>query len=150
MRPYRLELPPRFLLLLVHAFIVEQVFLVGNFLRDEVVDDAPVGQAAYVAVVNKQVGLYLVRMVVARQFVVLVVAVNGKEAHTALLTPFHGLVQSRTFSHGPEDEVVSIFNELLECGSGKGTLFPNLGIAVFHNRSIKIYGDIHLAITSIR
>ena len=49
-----LELPPRFLLLGVGAVAVQQVVRVRDLLRDEVVDDTPVGQTAHVAVVDKQ------------------------------------------------------------------------------------------------
>ena len=141
-----------FLFVGVGGFAV--VFFAGVGLVDEVtplfatgdhaVDGAPVGESAYIAVVDEDIGLELAGEVgIVIGGLLGVVTVGCIELHTALTTPVDGVVEELTFPTGPEDEPVMVVDEHLERVDGEGALLANLGIAVLDDCSVKIDCDNH-------
>ena len=53
----RAKFKPSFLLFYVHRVALSVVFLYGNPLTDNFIDDAPIWQASYISIINKHVGL---------------------------------------------------------------------------------------------
>ena len=115
-------------------------------MRDQLVDDSPVGEAADVAVVDEHLYFELARVIAGFLHVFVVFAdvlVGGIEIDAALFTPFHGLLQEFAFTHAPEDEFVAVFDELAEGGGGKRPLFPDGWVFVFYYGSVEIYSYDH-------
>ena len=68
-----------------------------------------------------------------------IVLVHGIKLNPSLAAPFHGFVQQFTLAHSPENQFVLVANEQLQGFGGKGALFANLGIAVFHYCAVEVY-----------
>ena len=113
-------------------------------LRDHFVDGAPVGEAAYVTVVDKEIDLELTgEMLVVAGFLLGIVAVDGPELHASLPAPLHRLIEQLALTDTPEDELVVIADEHLQRLNSERTLLANLGITVLDNRPVEINCDGH-------
>ena len=107
----------------------------------QLIDFTPIGYSAYVSVVYPDVGFQLPREVVVVVCAVFfgIVLVHGIKLNPSLAAPFHGFVQQFTLAHSPENQFVVVANEQLQGFGGKGALFANLGIAVFHYCAVEVY-----------
>ena len=108
------SLPQRGLAGGFHSLHFAQVLLVAPAVVDHFVDDAPVVQAAYVAVVDVEVGVELAA--VAAACVVFVcggVAVYCVELEAALAALVYCFLQQVAFAHAPQDEFVVLGLQLL-------------------------------------
>lgn len=75
---------------------------------DNFVDGAPVGEAAYGAVVDEEVGVELAGTdAVLVDFLAGVVAVDGEEFEAALFAEVYGFLEESAFTGSPQDERVS-------------------------------------------
>ena len=109
------------------------------------VDLAPVGKSADVAVVYPYVHLQLagVVVVVLRSIFFRVVTVDGIELNTSLAAPFYRFVEELSFADRPQDELVLVCDEHLQRLCSKGTLFTNCRIFVFNDGTVEVYCDSH-------
>ena len=124
--------------------VLNHYLLVGLVVVNHLVDGAPVGQAANVAVVDPHVHLQFAAEVYVLCYVFLgEVAVDCIEFHSALAAPFYGIVQELAFAHAPKNEFVVLVDEHLKCLSGKGYLFADVWIAVTHDGAVEIYCNGH-------
>lgn len=94
----------------------------------ECIDNAPVWQAADIAVVNKKIGFDFTAEITALFWCVFIkILVDSVKMYAALFTPRHGLIQQFSFTHAPENEPVSFINEFAQSDGCKGTSFPISG-----------------------
>ena len=111
---------------------------------DHAVDSAPIGQATYVAVVDKQIGLQLACEVgIVVEGLLRVVAVDGIKLHAAFTTPLECRIQEFTLTASPKDQAVTVGNEHLQRLSGEGALLADLGVFILDDRAVKINCDNH-------
>ena len=109
------------------------------------VDGTPVGQAAYIAIVDKEVGLELTgEMGIVVGGLLGIVAIGSIELHTTLTTPLDGVIKQLSLTTGPENDTMTVGNDHLQRVDGKGALLPYLGITILNNRPIKIYCYNHI------
>ena len=113
----------------------EQGF-VGEAVVNHLVDGAPVGKAAEVAVVDKDVGLDLAgEVAVTLGFFFGIITVYGVKLQAALTTKGYGFVEKLALTHAPQDDAVTFGGEFLQGLDGKGNFFPYLGVTVFDDGS---------------
>ena len=130
------------------GFVEEMTPLLA--MGDHAVDGAPVGESAYIAVVDEEVGLQLAGEVgIVVGGLLGVVAIGGIELDAALTTPLEGLVKKLALATGPEDQAMAILDEHLEGLGGERTLLTDLRIAVLDDRPVKIYCYYHIFKTRI-
>lgn len=117
---------------------------------DQLVDYAPVREAAHLAIVDEEVRLELaaadsraVRLLVG------VVAVHGEKLHAAFTAKLDCLVQEFSFAHRPKNQAVSVTLEHLQRRGGKGNLLANGGVFVLDNRTVEINCYGHLVFGAI-
>lgn len=103
------------LLFLRNCSQVLVIFPPGPAVVDDFVDGAPVGEAAYGAVVDEEVGVELAGMDGrCIDFFAGVVGVDGEEFEASLGTEIYGFLQEFAFTGGPEDETVAFGLYFLE------------------------------------
>ena len=130
------------------GFVEEMTPLLA--MGDHAVDGAPVGESAYIAVVDEEVGLQLAGEVgIVVSGLLGVVAVGSVEFYTALTTPVNGGLQELALTTGPEDEAMAVLDEHLEGLGGEGALLTDLRVAVLDDRPVKIYCYYHIFKTRI-
>ena len=101
---------PESFLFFWHRAQVFVVFAPGPAVVDDLVDGAPVGEAADGAVVDEEVGVELAGADAGFvDFLAGVVAVDGEEFKPALCAEVYGFLQELAFAGGPEDEPVAFF-----------------------------------------
>ena len=112
---------------------------------DDLVDGAPVGEAADGAVVDEEVGVELAGADAGLvDFLAGVVAVDGEELQAALFAEVDGLLQEPAFTGGPEDERVSFRLYLLEGCYGEGEFLADVRITMFDDSTVEVYCDDHI------
>ena len=118
--------------------------LPGLVVGDHLINGAPVGEAAEVAIVDEDVGFELAGevLVVAGIFFG-VVAVDGPELDAAVAAPLDGFVQEVALADAPEDELVVVTDQHLQCLDGEGFFFAYGGVTMFYDRSVEVDGDDH-------
>ena len=117
---------------------------------DQLVDYAPVREAAHLAIVDEEVRFELAAADVrAVHLLVGVVAVHGEKLHAALTAKLDRLVQELSFAHRPKNQAVSVALEHLQRGRGEGNLLADRGVFVFDNRAVEINCDGHLVFGAI-
>lgn len=112
---------------------------------DQLVDYAPVREAAHLAIVDEEVRLELAAADGrAVHLLVGVVAVHGEKLHASLTAKLDRLVQKFSLAHRPKNQAVSVALEHLQCRGGKGNLLADRGVFVFDNRTVEIncYGHV--------
>lgn len=113
--------------------------------RNQLVNHAPVGEAAHLAVVDEEVGLeFAAADGRAVHLLVGVVAVHGEKFHAALTAELNRLVEQMPLAYGPEYQAVSVALQHLQCGCGKGNLLANRRVFVFDDGPVEIdcYGHV--------
>ena len=122
---------------------VEELF-VGDATGDHLVDDAPVGQAADIAVVDEHIGLKFAAADGALiDILVGIVAIDGEKVHSALVTILNCILQQTTLAATPQNQAMTIVLKLLQSCDSERDFLADRWIFVFHYRSIKIYGYNH-------
>jgi len=114
---------------------------------DHAIDGAPIGEAAHVTVVDKDIGLQLageVGIIVGGLF--RIVAVGGVELDATLAAPLQCCFEELALATGPEDHAMAVGNEHLEGLYREGALSAYLRIAVLNNRTVKINCNDHFII----
>lgn len=107
--PSEQSLPQRGLAWGFHSLHFAQVLLVAPAVVNHFVDDAPVVQAAYVAVVDVEVGVELAAVAVGWGLLALgKVTVHCVELEAALAAKVYGLLQQVAFANAPQDESVAL------------------------------------------
>ena len=130
---------------IAHRIVYQMVPL--TVMTYHTIDSTPVRETTQVTVINKYINLQFPRevgIVISSFF--WIVTINGIELHTSLTTPVHGVVQQLTFTHTPQDYLMSVLTEHLQRLNGKRYLLANLRISVFYNCTIKIYCYCHFLI----
>ena len=109
------------------------------------VDLLPARESAYVPVVDEDVGVDLprTRKAVLVLYAPVIVAVHGEELQTTGFAPVYGVLQILTGPRGPEDDVITLCRELLECLNRAGTLWSYRGVLVLNYCPVKIYCYAH-------
>ena len=124
------------------GFIEEMTPLLA--MGDHAVDGAPVGESAYIAVVDEEVGLQLAGEVgIVVGGLLGVVAIGGVELDAALTTPLEGLVKKLALATGPEDQAMAILDEHLQGVDGEGAFLANLGVFIFDDGPVEINSYCH-------
>ena len=144
--PASQALPERGLLGAVRAVAhLFEILFVGPSVVHHLVDGAPVGQAAGIAVVDKEVCIDFaaVGRRVARGLAG-VVAVDGIEFEAALAAVLDGFVEEFTFAHAPEDEQVAFGLQFFQRCDGEGDFLAYVGVFVLDDGSVEVYGDGHV------
>ena len=114
-------------------------------IMNDLVNGAPVGEAAEGAVVDEEVGVELAGAdAVFVDFFAWVVAVDGEEFEAAFFAEVYGFLQELAFTGGPEDERVSFRLYLLEGCYGEGEFLADVGITVLYDRTVEVYCYEHL------
>ena len=146
----RLELPPFLFLFSSRTFsdvavVSAGVAGEGVAAADHLVDLAPVGDAADVAVVDPHIDLELAGEVVVVDGTVFlgIVTVDSIELDTSFATPLDGFVEEGALADAPQDEAVMVGYQHLERLCCKGTLFADSRILMFDDGSVEIYCDSH-------
>ena len=107
---------------------------------DYLVDGAPVGEAAYGAVVDEEVGVELAGADAGFvDFFSRVVAVDGEEFKAAFFAEVNGFLQELAFAGGPEDEPVAFFLKFFKRCYGEGKFLADVGITVLYDGTVEIY-----------
>ena len=107
---------------------------------DDLVDGAPVGEAAEGAVVDEEVSVEFAGTDAGLvHFFAGVVAVDGEEFESAFFAEVDGFLQERAFTGGPEDESVTFFLNFLERCYGEGDFLADVGITVLYDCTVEIY-----------
>ena len=117
-----------------------EVVVVGLAVGDEAVDDAPVGEAADVAVVDVELGIELAAAAAVEGLggLIGIVAVDGEELDAAGAAVVEGVLEKGAFADCPKDELVAVGDELAEGGAGEGFLAPYVGVSVLDDSSVEI------------
>ncbi len=102
-----------------------------------VVDHAPVGEAAQVAVVDKKVGREFARC--SGAILAGVVFVGRKEAEPPLGAIVQRFLKELSFAHRPQDEAVPFLLQADEGFDGKRDGFADGGVGMFYDGAVKIY-----------
>ena len=111
---------------------------------DHPIDGAPIGQATYVAVVDKQIGLQLACEVgIVVEGFLRVVAVDSIKLHAAFTTPLESRIQELTLTASPEDQTMTVGNEHLQRLSGEGALLADLRVFILNDRAVEINCNNH-------
>ena len=94
--------------------VIGEKFFVADAAGDHLVDDAPVGQAAYIAVVDEHIGLELAAADGALVDILIgVVAVDCKKVNSAFVTKLNCLLQQSTLAATPQNQSMTIVLKLL-------------------------------------
>lgn len=112
---------------------------------DQLVDYAPVREAAHLTIVDKEVRLELAAADGrAVHLLVGVVAVHGEKLHASLTAKLDRFVQQFSLAHRPKNQAVSVALEHLQRRGGKGNLLADRGVFVLDNRTVEIncYGHL--------
>ena len=121
-----------------------EVFVVSPAVHDHVVDHAPVGKAAEVAVVDIEVGLDLAggpeRVIL---HVVRLVRIDGMELETSRTAEVYRFLEQPPFACCPENQYVMLRLKLLEGINGEWYFLTDRGITVLNYGPVKIYCDNH-------
>ena len=126
------------------AHLVEVLF-VGPPVVHHLVDGAPVGQAAEVAVVDEEVGVELAAVGCRFARVLAgVVAVDGVEFEAALAAVFDGFVEEVALAHAPQDEQVAFGLQFFQGCDGEGDFLAYVGVFVLDDGPVEVYGDGHV------
>ena len=113
----------------------------------ECIDNAPVWQAADIAVVNKKIGFDFTTEITAFIWCVFIkILVDSVKMYAALFTPRHALIQQFSFTHAPENELVSFINEFAQSDGCKRHFFSYFRITMLHNGTIEIYCYLHIVV----
>lgn len=143
------SLPQRGLAGGFHSLHFAQVLLVTPTVVNHFVDDAPVVQAAYVAVVDVEVGVQFAAVAVGRVLLALgKVAVHCIELESASAAKVYSLLQQVAFANAPQYESVALGLQFFQCGYGKWSLFSYLWVLVFHDSSVKVYCYYHVCVVA--
>lgn len=123
---------------------------IGLVFGYNLIDLAPVGKSTHHCVVDEDVGLYLAAKVSVLGHVLFgIVLVDRPELNASLTTPLNGIVEQFAFANGPEDQLVTVLDELPQSLCGKRDLATNFRVAVFYDCTIKIYSNLHYDTSSI-
>lgn len=106
------------------------------------VDGSPVGQAAYVAVVDVDFGIEFPGTM--RGCGQRVVGVDGVEFESLVAAPLYGFVEKFAFTVGPEYEDVAFGLETFQCGDGEWTFAPYARVVVLYDGSVEVYSYNHI------
>lgn len=133
------------MLLAVAGFVeLVAVLVVAPVVVHHLIDGAPVGEGAHVAVVDIHVGAHLpARGGEGGGLLVGGVGIDGIELQAASATIVDSLLQQVALTDGPQDEQMVLGLQLLQRGDGKGDLLADLGIVVLDDRSVEIDCDNH-------
>ena len=124
-----------------------QIATVAATAMNQLVDVAPIGQIAHIAVVDKEVGLELATGGHARLgFLLGEVGIDGIELQAALAAKRYGLVEQFAFANGPKDQTMVILLQALEGGDGEREFLAYLRVTMFDNGSVEIYCYQHIGI----
>lgn len=120
------------------------VLVVAPVVVHHLVDGAPVGEGAHVAVVDIHVGAYLsARSGKSGGLFVGVVGIDGIELQAASATVVDSILQQVALTDGPQDEQMVLGLQLLQRGDGKGDLLADLRIVMLDDRPVEIDCDNH-------
>lgn len=133
------------MLLAVAGFVeLASVLVVAPVVVHHLVDGAPVGEGAHIAVIDIHVGAHLpARSGEGGGLLVGVVGIDGIELEAAPATIVDSLLQQVALTDGPQDEQMVLGLQFLQRGDGKGDLLADLGIVVLDDRSVEINCDNH-------
>lgn len=115
---------------------------------NHLVDDTPVGKAAEVAVINEKVGSefsWLLDNLICVVADLRMIRIDGVKLDSAGGTPFDCLLEQIAFANRPEDELMAFGDQQFQCCCGKWNFFPDFGIPVFYNSSVKVNCDGHVS-----
>ena len=124
-----------------HRGDVEGVVWVSR--GDHLVDYLPVREPAEVAVVNEEVGLELATEVPVLLPLLGEVLIDGVEGDPSLLAPADGIVQQSPLTHRPEDQPMTIADQLPQGLDRTGYLITDSGVLMLHYGAIKVYCYYH-------
>ena len=134
------------LVLLTVAGFVElvAVLVVAPVVVHHLIDGAPVGEGAHVAVVDIHVGAHFPAWGgEGGGLLVGVVGIDGIELEAAPATIVDSLLQQVALTDGPQDEQMVLGLQFLQRGDGKGDLLADLRIVVLDDRPVEIDCDNH-------
>lgn len=133
------------MLLAVAGFVeLVAVLVVAPVVVHHLIDGAPVGEGAHVAVVDIHVSAHLPAWGgEGGGLLVGVVGIDGIELEAAPAAVVDGLLQQVALTDGPQDEQMALGLQLLQRGDGKGDLLADLRIVVLDDRSVEINCDNH-------
>lgn len=128
------------MLLTVAGFVeLVAVLVVAPVVVHHLIDGAPVGEGAHVAVVDIHVSAHLPAWGgEGGGLLVGVVGIDGIELEAAPATIVDSLLQQATLTDSPQDEQMVLGLQFLQRSDGKGNLLADLGIVVFDDRSVEI------------
>lgn len=133
------------MLLTVAGFVeLVAVLVVAPVVVHHLIDGAPVGEGAHVAVVDIHVSAHLPAWGgEGGGLLVGIVGIDGIELQAAPATIVDSLLQQVALTDGPQDEQMVLGLQLLQRGDGKGNLLANLRIVVLDDRPVEIDCDNH-------
>ena len=127
-----------------------EVVSVAGARRNQLINHAPVREAAYLAIVDEEVRFELAAADGrAVHLLVGVVAVHGEKLHAPLAAKLNRLIEQMPLAYRPENQAVSVALEHLQRGRGEGNLLADGGVFVFDNRAVEINCDGHLVFGAI-
>lgn len=109
---------------------------------NHLIDGSPVGQSAYVAVVDIDFGIEFPGTM--RACCQRVVGVDGVEFEPLVATPLYGFVEQLAFTVGPEYEYVAFGFETFQCGYGEWAFASYARVVVLYDGSVEIYSYNHI------
>lgn len=106
------------------------------------IDGAPIGKTAQVAIIDKHIDLKLARKVgIVIGSLLRVVAIDGIELQSTLAAPLYSLIEKLSLAYRPQNDAMTILAKHLQGIDGKGYLLAYLWVLMGYNSTVEIYCD---------